>query len=98
MAYKQNNRVAKQKKRAAIRRTKEQHSGTIAGRYYLTISKRQSHCVMCDCQIQKGGESVYRHEPQSVLCVPCAQSSKVDWRVSTRWEAARVRKLTPANT
>jgi hypothetical protein len=86
-----NNNVAKSKRKAAIRHTKQQHSSTIAGRYYLTLNKRKCSCGVCGGVQQAGATVVYRHSPRLVLCQPCAEFCGVDARPSLRWESARLK-------
>jgi hypothetical protein len=79
-------------KRDAIRRTKKEHSDTIACRHYLVAAKRKCSCNACGGILLPGTDVVYRHEPREIICTTCAESKAVKWRPSLKWEAARQRK------
>lgn len=80
------------KKKAAIRRTKREHSDTIAERHYLTLTKKKTVCMMCGGVRQTGQDIIYRHEPRSILCPSCASTAGLKPRLSRRWEVARQKK------
>ena len=63
-----------------------------ADRYYLTIVSRAACCNECGGSLRNGAECVYRHTPREILCKLCADSQKIHYRPSTRWERLRKSK------
>jgi hypothetical protein len=80
-------REKKRRRKAAITKTKREHSATMGTRYYLTLVKQPCRCKACDHKLARGDEMVYRRDGQVTLCLPCADRDPlVDYRPSMRWE------------
>jgi hypothetical protein len=82
------------KRRARIAQSKRRHEqrGRYAERHYLTIVSRPASCNRCGGSLRNGAECVYRHTPRQILCVLCADSEKISYRPSMRWERRRSRR------
>jgi hypothetical protein len=45
---------------------------------------------------REGAECVYRHTPGTILCVFCADSQKIRYRPSMRWERRNRKRKAPS--
>lgn len=88
MSYK-----SREKKRAAKLAIAKSRAGSdaMASRHYLTIVSRPACCNECGGSLRTGAECVYRFTPREILCVTCAEASKVHYRPSLRWEKSQRR-------
>lgn len=80
-------------KKRAIAASKFTNRDLMAGRWYLTIVKRDTCCARCAGILRIGAEMVYRHTPREALCKLCAESNpEIRPRPSTSWESSRRRR------
>jgi hypothetical protein len=81
---------AKQAAAAGGRQRNARKSGSSAGKHWLTLAERKACCNMPECGtiIGVGGDMVYRHKPQEVFCLRCADRAGLYYRPSLRWERA----------
>ena len=65
-----------------------------ADRHYLTPVTRHACCNRCGASLRAGRDDcVYRHTPREILCLGCATSERIDYRLSRKWDRRRERKL-----
>ena len=65
-------------------------AGGYADRYYLTPVSRHGCCNSCGASLRAGRDDcVYRHTPREILCLGCATSQGIDYRLSRKWERRR---------
>jgi hypothetical protein len=75
---------------------REHHrSEATQSRWFLTVAKRDSSCSQCGGSLRKKAECVFRFEPKTLLCVPCADGREIKYRPSVRWERAKGRLRKP---
>jgi ribosomal protein S27E len=87
-------RQKRRRYKQAVERSKRQHSDETAGRWFLTLARKQTKCSHCGDVLRVSAEMVYRHEPRETRCVRCAsrlEDSK-GYRPSLRWERSQQRK------
>jgi hypothetical protein len=84
-------REKKRRYKRAVERSKRIRSEETAGRWFLTLARKNCVCACCPSRIGAGGEIVYRHKPREVRCVRCAErlEDSRGFRPSMRWEKAR---------
>ena len=88
-------------RKLAITNARSKHGKTMAGRHYLTIVSRHCCCNRCGASLRAGRDDcVYRHTPREILCLGCATTEKVDYRLSRKWEwrKERERRLVSTGT
>jgi hypothetical protein len=92
MGYKQ--REKRRKAKAAQDRAQAvgRRDGRSGSSWWLTIVKLDTCCARCARTLRTGREMVYRHEPREALCVPCADSKRVPYKLVSG-DAARAGEL-----
>lgn len=71
--------------------TRDSRSSSSQGAHWLTVLVRAGKCGLCDRGLRAGRDAVYRHKPQELLCVACADKAGLFYRPSLRWERERKR-------
>lgn len=86
-------RQKKRRYKAAVKKSRREHSAQTARRWYLTFARKAGACSCCGNKFGRGDEVVYRHEPRDLRCERCAgqDTESKAYRPSLRWEKARRR-------
>ena len=65
-----------------------------ADRHYLTPVSRHCCCNRCGASLRAGcDDCVYRNTPREILCLGCATTEKIPYRLSRKWEKHSEREL-----
>ena len=65
-----------------------------ADRHYLTPVSRHCCCNRCGSSLRAGRDDcVYRHTPREIFCLNCANTKKVRYRLSQRWERRKKKEV-----
>jgi hypothetical protein len=84
-------REKKRRYKAAEAKARRNRTLETRGRWFLTLAKKPGFCMCCGGPFGRGAEIVFRCEPRTLRCVPCAdrlEDSK-SYRPSLRWDRAR---------
>jgi hypothetical protein len=86
----------RQKKRTrerAVNTSRREHAETMKTRWYLTIVGRACACARCGGTLREDAEMIYRNEPRTTLCEPCAdRDPDIRPRPSAKWEERERRR------
>jgi hypothetical protein len=87
-------REKKRRRKLAIANGRAKHGVAMAGRHYLAIVSRHCCCNRCGRSLRAGRDDcVYRYTPREILCLNCANTEKIPYRLSQKWERRKVREL-----
>ncbi len=90
MGYRQRERKRRMKRVAATAAQRQSRdTASSADRHWLTLVTRKSCCNGCAGILRTGRECVYRHTPREILCLKCAETQHLRFRLSLRWERDR---------
>ncbi len=68
-----------------------------ADRWYITPVRRHCCCNRCGVSLRAGQHTmVFRHSPKEIRCQGCADSERISYRPSRRWDAQKARELKAA--
>jgi hypothetical protein len=87
-------REKKRRRKLAMANARAKHGETMASRHYLTVVSRDCCCNRCGASLRAGRDDcVYRHTPREILCLGCATTQKIRYRLSRRWEQRKEHEL-----
>ena len=87
MSYK--SRGKKRRRKIAIVNNKGR-----ADRWYLTPVRKHCCCNRCGTSLRAGvHDMVFRYTPKEILCQGCADTERVSYRPSKRWDDSKQREL-----
>ena len=86
MSFKTRERKRRKRIASSAAQLQSRRTGSSAAKWWLTPLTKTGCCARCGRVLRRGRDGVYRHAPGELLCIPCADTTKVFYRPSLRWQ------------